>query len=515
MFSLYNNSMRSLLSILLLLSINSVYSQNIIFNGSLEELDVPCVNALTGYGGTSLIPVATNIHSFKGSPDILNECSGVGHSVSPNYQVDIPKNYFGYQWARTGRGVCSYINSIYPTVSNNSIGEEIITFILNDSLIANKKYFFRFYTVLSDSVGYATDIVEAALSSQSSMNNPDQISYYSIVSHIGKGYLIDTLNWMPIFDTITATGNETFVNIGRLHKLSSNNITTVNTNAKPWTYPNYNYITYYIDDVALWPCDTIAPIANAGNDILICNGDSAYIGGHNYSDYYYSWWHDSICTQNGPTGIQRDEHQGKIWVKPTKNTWYYVQATDFKYDKTIDSVYVMVKNCTPTIPDTTICLGDEIIIGNADPYFSSWLWTPPDYLDNPWLATPIARPVDDITYYVTTTDTLGRTHIDSVSISVELCNLPPEIIIPNVITPNGDGINDIFNYQNDEFWDVKTQIFNRWGQLVFSGEGSERWDGTFQGNQVSDGVYFYQISAQIIGFDEVLEYRGSVSVFKT
>jgi len=103
-------------------------------------------------------------------------------------------------------------------------------------------------------------------------------------------------------------------------------------------------------------------------------------------------------------------------------------------------------------------------------------------------------------------------HKDSVSITVEACNLPPEIEIPNIITPNGDGVNDVFKYQNDEFWNIKTQIFNRWGQLVFSGEGSERWDGRFQGNQVSDGVYFYQISAQAIGFEEVFEYRGTLSV---
>ncbi len=508
MFSLYNNSMRSLLSILLLLSINSVYSQNLLMNGSMEEYNVSCPTGFTI--GSIPNQEIKNIWAIKLTPDFYNEC--VNNSTP--LTISIPHNYPGYQWSRTGRGVGGFVNSIFNLNLTDTLGTEIITFFIDDTLKKGVKYNFRFFVSLGDSIGYATDIMEGVLSSQYSINNPDYISYYSIVSNMGKGIIDDMTNWVEISGIITATGEEKYIHIGRFHLMKSWNIKKTNTAARPWTFVDYDRMYYYIDDVALWPCDTIAPVANAGNDILICNGDSAYIGGHNYSDYYYSWWHDSICTQNGPTGIQRDEHQGKIWVKPTKNTWYYVQATDFKYDKTIDSVYVMVKNCTPTIPDTTICLGDEIIIGNADPYFSSWLWTPPDYLDNPWLATPIARPVDDITYYVTTTDTLGRTHIDSVSISVELCNLPPEIIIPNVITPNGDGINDIFNYQNDEFWNVKTQIFNRWGQLVFSGEGSQRWDGTFQGNQVSDGVYFYQISAQAIGFDEVLEYRGTLSVFK-
>ena len=43
--------------------------------------------------------------------------------------------------------------------------------------------------------------------------------------------------------------------------------------------------------------------------------------------------------------LQRDEHKGKIWVKPQQSKWYYVTATDFKYDKTIDSVFVNVIIC--------------------------------------------------------------------------------------------------------------------------------------------------------------------------
>ena len=61
--------------------------------------------------------------------------------------------------------------------------------------------------------------------------------------------------------------------------------------------------------------------------------------------------------------------------------------------------------------------------------------------------------------------------------------------IPNVITPNGDGINDLLVFGNLELYPYsKLMIFNRWGQLVFeSGYYQNNWDGQF----MNDGVYYF------------------------
>ncbi|HRP61224.1 MAG TPA: gliding motility-associated C-terminal domain-containing protein [Vicingus sp.] len=65
------------------------------------------------------------------------------------------------------------------------------------------------------------------------------------------------------------------------------------------------------------------------------------------------------------------------------------------------------------------------------------------------------------------------------------------IVIPNVITPNGDGINDIFRLN---FPILKTEIYNRWGQQVFFSENDAFWDGrTTSGNEVPEGTYYYII----------------------
>lgn len=65
-----------------------------------------------------------------------------------------------------------------------------------------------------------------------------------------------------------------------------------------------------------------------------------------------------------------------------------------------------------------------------------------------------------------------------------------EIKIPNVFTPNGDGINDLFIYRNvDESKELQTKIFNRWGDLIIQWNGNKGWNGEGQ----TEGVYFYEI----------------------
>jgi gliding motility-associated-like protein len=71
---------------------------------------------------------------------------------------------------------------------------------------------------------------------------------------------------------------------------------------------------------------------------------------------------------------------------------------------------------------------------------------------------------------------------------------------PNIITPNGDGINDVFTVpcllNQDEYPDSQVYIFNRWGDEVFrSGTPYlNTWDGTFNGEELPADTYFYVIN---------------------
>ena len=69
---------------------------------------------------------------------------------------------------------------------------------------------------------------------------------------------------------------------------------------------------------------------------------------------------------------------------------------------------------------------------------------------------------------------------------------PCQMTLPNVITPNGDGINEFFEPQLEgEFVSMEMEIFDRWGKRVYRQESKEalKWDAS----GVSDGVYFCAI----------------------
>jgi len=75
------------------------------------------------------------------------------------------------------------------------------------------------------------------------------------------------------------------------------------------------------------------------------------------------------------------------------------------------------------------------------------------------------------------------------------------VYVPNVFTPNIDGINDVWQIvTNAECWlDWNVKIFNRWGNMIYELTSPDQvWDGTVIGsdNLVSDGVYVCVIRAR-------------------
>ena len=70
----------------------------------------------------------------------------------------------------------------------------------------------------------------------------------------------------------------------------------------------------------------------------------------------------------------------------------------------------------------------------------------------------------------------------------------PTVEVPNVFTPNGDGVNDELVLQTTSTDRIKTTIYSRWGTKVFESSAlDEYWDGRFEGRPVAPGVYFLTV----------------------
>ncbi|MBL7932598.1 MAG: gliding motility-associated C-terminal domain-containing protein, partial [Bacteroidia bacterium] len=73
--------------------------------------------------------------------------------------------------------------------------------------------------------------------------------------------------------------------------------------------------------------------------------------------------------------------------------------------------------------------------------------------------------------------------------------IPSELTIPNIFTPNNDGANDLFFLKASNLSDISMVVYDRWGHIVYelrSDSGNISWDGKNQyGKDCAEGTYFY------------------------
>ena len=86
--------------------------------------------------------------------------------------------------------------------------------------------------------------------------------------------------------------------------------------------------------------------------------------------------------------------------------------------------------------------------------------------------------------------------------------------VPNSFTPNNDGRNDIFRGYGEGYTDVVMRIYDRWGEEIHYGAGTDQgWDGTYQNYPVEVAVYVYYI--HVVDWEgNGHHFRGQVSVIR-
>lgn len=166
---------------------------------------------------------------------------------------------------------------------------------------------------------------------------------------------------------------------------------------------------------------------------------------------------------------------------------YQVTASDGPTCSTTESLIVQVypKPHVSLSDQDTIC--SEMAVNlNAGSGFASYKWQ--DGSTEPQLAA-----TSEGIYWVVVTDNNGCQASDSVLL--HQCELL--LWMPNVFTPNGDGLNDIFlpKYRNDVDITFQMLIFNKWGEQLFSTNNiNQGWDGTYKGVLCKEDLYTWTIT---------------------
>lgn len=159
----------------------------------------------------------------------------------------------------------------------------------------------------------------------------------------------------------------------------------------------------------------------------------------------------------------------------------------------VETVNALILNVNfQPVPDTVLA-GEFTYFKNTSANAVSYWWTFGNG-SNSDTTNPYQQYITAGIYYVTLYATSARGCLDSITKPVYVIE---NLYIPNVFTPNGDGINDAFHITAGNMKEFDLQIFNRWGELIFESKSPNNdWTGTSNsGVKEAEGTYYYILKA--------------------
>ena len=103
--------------------------------------------------------------------------------------------------------------------------------------------------------------------------------------------------------------------------------------------------------------------------------------------------------------------------------------------------------------------------------------------------------------------------IATTTVTVEDCR-PISVWIPTAFSPNGDGQNDYFRALGIKIEKVEIQVYDRWGQLYYEGDGYDQgWDGKYNDKECEIEVYVYWARVYFETGETEL-YQGNVTLIR-
>ncbi|HOY31683.1 MAG TPA: gliding motility-associated C-terminal domain-containing protein [Bacteroidales bacterium] len=247
-------------------------------------------------------------------------------------------------------------------------------------------------------------------------------------------------------------------------------------------------------------CDTVMtlnvtihakPIAAITGDTLACLGSTVLLsasGGPAYS------WSTGGSSSTEPVIV-------------TDTSTYFVTVTNtFGCSDTAKITVV-----TWPLPLPSVAVVNETCIGKGDGYAVATSVngvSPYTYVWNDGHVGDTITGIVTGSYSVTVTDSNGCTGNTDVFVpgSTISCYIP-QIVIPNIITPNDDGKNDMLYIKDLEYFPGSTlYIFNRWGKVIFH---SDDYQNDWNGKGLAEGVYFYTLNT-----DNGDKFSGTLTILR-
>ena len=245
------------------------------------------------------------------------------------------------------------------------------------------------------------------------------------------------------------------------------------------------------------------PPADSNQVDTVCKAQVRATATGGYPPYHY-YWGDSILVNPGDSTWALNLCVEQTYIMRIWDTiCVFDMPVDVEpYDMPEIEVTVEPDSLFDTNPQAQLSFENK----SADSIsLTSWAWIFPDGTSTNQISPTYVFTLNDslVKFTYTTIDNCN----DTVYIPINVQEF--ELTVPNVFTPNGDGINDIYEIPYiDRYISTELMVFNRWGELVFK---DKNYTGNWDGGRLSDGVYFYVLKCK--GYWEEDVFKGSVSIY--
>ena len=522
---------RVILLILLLIHVFDIYSQNLASNANFEEYE----NCPIGI--SDFTTLAWSSPFWPGTPDYFNVCN--------NGVLNIPVNEVGNQESLSGG---AYVG-IYTYGTR-----EFIQGVLSTPTTAGSIYELSIIYSPADNFGHSN-----GLGMLLSAGSP--ASYIGQIPQMKKDVIEESqTEWHTLTLEYLSIGGETHITIGNFND-------DADTDFIPeGMYQDNAY--YYIDSIAVKcigsPSSNIA--VDLGDDIELCIDDYPFTIVSNLPNAYNEWSTGEIgttieiynpgiyfvksfidCQYGTDTIIIRTTEEPELFLNDTvcAKGIYKVQLNnelgDYKwsdgsvgpellatesglYAVTLsspcgvveDSFYLIIGNGLGLEDldlnhNYILCEGEQLSIDLSSLFIDSIVWNDGSMSTERLLDEPGI-------YSVKMTNACVDTTI-SFEFKQEYCS-KESIYIPNVFSPNNDGVNDYFSIGYAKNWHtplIKFSIYNRWGELVFYSEDPNfKWFGDLKGQPLNPDVFvfYYELEVMINGKTEFLNDSGHITMLQ-
>ncbi len=234
-----------------------------------------------------------------------------------------------------------------------------------------------------------------------------------------------------------------------------------------------------------------------GSDTTLCSRPELLLDA-TVPDAESYYWQDGAA---GSSYTAREE--GHYWVEVRKSGCVFVDAVNLDF--------IRVKQDLGE--DLSVCRGEaiELKVSALTPDGGTVLWSTGSSQADLYIR-------DTGTYWITVTQP-PCTGSDTIRVLPELCDC--YIQIPNAFSPNGDGLNDVFQPVIEPDCLVRgfqLQVFNRWGQLIYQSPVSSGvasgWDGRHKGQPADAGTYIYRFWMEAGTGSTIRQEQGEVLLLR-